>query len=242
MSASINFALIQDVILLLISGIACFYCYLLNRRLRNLSSLKTGVGASIVSLTQAIKETSHASQSAKRSTEDAIETLQELVKKAEASSVKMDAELISLQRHIKATIKLNSQLSHRVEETLPHAIEKAEIVASNLLKVVNGATEYGTNVTVKPTNPAGFKAQEQDKIKAEKTHLKVVKAEPRAANVNDVAIASKEVPENAISASVKGAPKKDDIDVLFDNIDALVKNKGVSKKVGFLESREYYKS
>ena len=35
---------------------------------------------------------------------------------------------------------------------------------------------------------------------------------------------------------------KDPIDELFDNIDHLVKSKGVAKGMGFLKSREYYKS
>ena len=47
----IDLALVKDVILLLVSGVACIYCVMLNQRLKGLSSLKKGVGASIVSLT-----------------------------------------------------------------------------------------------------------------------------------------------------------------------------------------------
>jgi len=97
MSTSLDLTQIKDIILLLISGIACFYCYLLNKRLKGLSDLKTGVGASIVSLTRAIKDTSTASQSAKLSTQDSVESMQALIQRSEAASVKMEAELISLQ-------------------------------------------------------------------------------------------------------------------------------------------------
>jgi len=45
-----------------------------------------------------------------------------------------------------------------------------------------------------------------------------------------------------LNAFEKQDDNKDPIDELFDNIDHLVKQKGVSKGMGFLKSREYYKS
>jgi len=55
---------VPDAILILISGSACLYCGLLNRKLKNLNNLKSGVGASIVSLTEAIEQTHQAAQQA----------------------------------------------------------------------------------------------------------------------------------------------------------------------------------
>jgi len=57
---------VTDIILIFISGSACLYCAALSRRLKKLNNLKTGVGASIVSLTHAIEDTHKANQKAKR--------------------------------------------------------------------------------------------------------------------------------------------------------------------------------
>jgi len=257
MSASLNFALIQDIILLLISSIACFYCYLLNKRLKGLSDLKSGVGASIVSLTRAIKDTSTASQSAKQSTQGAVESLEDLIARAEATSVKMEAELISLQRHVKATVQLNHQVAHKIHNELPDAIAKAEAASTNLLSIANNATNYNSGLTTArqkqsldnqssnkklseiPANTSSvddpdFKTEidkQVDALRLAETHL-----------ATEALNSHKPKAEDPFKSTLSPKNERDEIDILFDDIDALVNAKGVTKKLGFLESKEYSRS
>jgi hypothetical protein len=247
MSLPIDFALVQDVVLLLISGLACLYCALLNRRLKGLSSLKTGVGASIVSLTNAIKETHQAAKSTQATTVESIETLKDLLAQASAASAKLEAETITLQRKIHEATQLETQLDEKIEGTLPQTIQKAQNTASNLLKVVTDIEKYRVSVasdvsqTIKEQSTqertkveADVEAESELESPAEKSipHLTVVESEPTQQSTESDEL---EIPEPQGNT-------KDPIDELFDDIDTLVKRKGVRKRLGFLKSREYYKS
>lgn len=239
MSLPIDFAMVQDVVLLLISGLACLYCALLNRRLKGLSSLKTGVGASIISLTNAIKETHQAAKSTQATTVDSIETLKDLLAQASAVSAKLEAETITLQRKIHTATKLEVQLDEKIESTLPQNIKKAQNTASNLLKVVTDIEKYRASMTSTVSNtyektpaiaetPSPVQLVDEDNTKQVPPHLTVVETKTSNGVIeNDITIPEVE---------------KDPIDELFDDIDTLVKRKGVRKRLGFLKSREYYKS
>lgn len=243
MSLPIDFALVQDVVLLLISGLACLYCALLNRRLKGLSSLKTGVGASIVSLTNAIKETHQAAKSTQETTVESIETLKDLLAQASAASAKLEAETITLQRKIHKATQIETELDEKIEATLPQTIKKAQNTASNLLKVVTDIEKYRVSVasdvkqtfkeqSIATSIDAETQIETADGSEKAIPHLTVVEAETPPSTSEDEEL---EIPEP------KGE-SKDPIDELFDDIDTLVKRKGVRKRLGFLKSREYYKS
>lgn len=358
MSIPLDLALLKDVILLLISGIACLYCVLLNRRLKGLNDLKSGVGASIVSLTKAIKETHSAAKAAQSSTVESIDVLKELLDKSNEASLRMEAETIALQRNVKRAIAVNAGLQVKVQTDLPEAIEKAQTTASNLLKVVADIEKYHASegelltenkADVTPTakishlkvvkKPARTTATrnadaggieddesesntilvaelsehlgslenvaETDDVISEQTENTVNQtnqAPEEAIEADAVAVADEEPLQEDIAEDVtsettedisdestkkaahvetleeapilqripplnpekpkqseptkitdiknvtelnaieKDEANKDPIDELFDNIDHLVKAKGVSKGIGFLKSREYYKS
>ena len=87
---------IFDITLIFISGFAVFYCWLLSRRLKNLQSLETGLGASIVSLTDAIKKTNQAAMEARASTVSTVKTLKDLLREAEDTLPLVEAKLESL--------------------------------------------------------------------------------------------------------------------------------------------------
>ena len=57
-----------DAILLLVSGAAGLYCFILSRRLKALQDMKTGIGASILAMTNAIAQLNAASHDSKQQT------------------------------------------------------------------------------------------------------------------------------------------------------------------------------
>ncbi len=72
-----------DAILLLVSGAAGLYCFILSRRLRALQDMKTGLGASIISMTTAISQLKAASEESKFQTSAVSTQLKILLKDAE---------------------------------------------------------------------------------------------------------------------------------------------------------------
>lgn len=145
----LNMDMIQDIILLFISGLACVYCIKLNRKLKGLSNLKSGVGASIVSLTEAIHKTHHAAQKAQASTEDSVKMLKQLIEKAETLSTQLEATTIDAERRLKTARSLNAALEEKVTVTLPNSVMKAQNTASSLLKVVSDIESYRSGLTAK---------------------------------------------------------------------------------------------
>jgi len=133
---------IPDMVLIFISGMACLYCAMLNRRLKKLNNLKSGVGASILSLTQAIENTHKAAQEAQTSTLQTVETLRHLLAKSESQAPKIEALISELEQASDIAKVHRRQLDNIVDTTLVPAIDKAQTTASGLLKVVSDINRF----------------------------------------------------------------------------------------------------
>ena len=75
--------LVFDLILLMASGAATIYCFVLSRRLSRLNDTKNGLGASIASMSQALDQTQQALTFARTSSIDAIQKLAGALEEAE---------------------------------------------------------------------------------------------------------------------------------------------------------------
>jgi len=133
---------VPDAILILISGSACLYCALLNRKLKNLNNLKTGVGASIVSLTEAIEQTHQAAQQAQTSTLQTTETLRHLLDQAESAAPKVEALIAEIESSISKARQQRQRVDTVLEEDLTPATDKARTTASSLLKLMTDIEQY----------------------------------------------------------------------------------------------------
>ncbi len=134
-SGFLSFGLFQDLILMIISGLACLYCVILNRRVQALSNMKTGLGASIVSLTDAIRQTQSAAKDTEVTTLKALHTLQNLMDDAESTISRLEAKKIDLDRQVTRAAKLSglqSQLVGQIETELPNAILQAEAILAKM--------------------------------------------------------------------------------------------------------------
>lgn len=130
-----------DLILILISGLACLYCAMLNRRLKNLNNLKTGVGASIVTLTNAIENTHKAAQEAQISTLEAVETLKQLLETSEMATPQVESLIAELEKARKDAKIQREQLEDTIEISLSHAITRAQNTAAGLMDIITDINE-----------------------------------------------------------------------------------------------------
>lgn len=75
--------MIFDFILLATSGVATFYCFVLSRRIARLNDMKTGIGASIASMSAALDQTQQVLAFAKSSSLEGVQRLAAVLEDAE---------------------------------------------------------------------------------------------------------------------------------------------------------------
>ena len=133
---------ILDIILILISASACFYCALMSRRLKALNRLDTGVGASIVSLTEAIGKTHDAAREAQSSTQETVKTLRFLLEKAESMAPVLEASMTEVSRSLSSVQALKKEINTDVNPQLTEATSKAKQMATELLTTVEALEKH----------------------------------------------------------------------------------------------------
>ena len=141
-------AFIPDIILIVISGLACLYCYLLSRRLRKLNNLETGLGASIITLTRAIEETYKAAQDAQTSTAEAVKTLRDLLERSDNLTPKADTIVKDMERAFERARDKQDQLEYAIDVSLSRAVDKAETTATGLLQIVSEIHEKDASISL----------------------------------------------------------------------------------------------
>ena len=133
--------MIQDFVLIGLCAASCLYCLLLSRRLKRLNSLKSGVGASIVSLTQAIQDTHHAARETQSSLVENMQSLRHLIERAETTITRIEAKTIELETQSNAGTKLQNELRELIASDLPVSIKKATDVGEGLLTIVSDISQ-----------------------------------------------------------------------------------------------------
>ncbi len=136
LSATQISAYAPDVLLIVISSIACLYCWLLSQRLKKLNSLKTGVGASILHLTKAIEDTHKAAQDAQDSTQKAVATLKDLLERSESATPKVEALVMELTRAEDNARLEHTKMEDMLDITLPKAMDEAQNTAASLMQII----------------------------------------------------------------------------------------------------------
>lgn len=136
------FAYIPDILLILISSLACLYCFLLSRRLKKLQNLNTGLGASIVSLTEVIAETSTAAGQARKATQQSVELLQTLLNEAENSIPQVEARIESLRHSKNAAKAAHTELKTLLVSEIQPELKNARLASTALLKIVREVSDF----------------------------------------------------------------------------------------------------
>lgn len=131
-----------DILLILISGFACFYCWSLSQRLKKLQSLDSGLGGSIVKLTKAIAQTNKAALEARQSTIDTVATLKELLRSAEDTLPQIEARLESLRNSQKAAQNKHDELDAILKQSVDPALKNAHATSQALLRIVSEVQDF----------------------------------------------------------------------------------------------------
>ena len=179
---------VLDVILILISASACFYCALLSRRLKALNRLDSGVGASIVSLTEAIGKTHDAAREAQSSTVETVKTLRFLLEKSESMAPALEASMTEASRSLASVQKLKLELDTTVKEELKEGTVRAKTMAANLLKTVEALE-------------ARYIAREKELAKG--ISVQNNDADEVESNIKELPLLRKSVPKTNISLAAK---------------------------------------
>ena len=141
-----------DIAIVVISLVACLYCFLLGRRLKALQTNKDGLGATIDAFTKATAEISVAThQSCQRASEQAT-ILSGLIK---------DAEAVSSQ------LKLAAQNTEkRLSDAAEHSEAASIAIESHLNEILNDAREQNAELTKLTEQMRVLSSQTTDAIRS----------------------------------------------------------------------------
>ncbi len=134
--STLDFTFLKDCILIGLCAICALYCLLLSRRLRALSDIRTGLGASIVSLTEAIETTHQASQASRRDISVSILEMQDLITQADSKANILEARLMEIRRDVRTADQVAQALTSVIDLKAPLALEQIRTVSNKMLKLV----------------------------------------------------------------------------------------------------------
>jgi hypothetical protein len=127
---------IKDILLITLCGASAFYCWMLSQRLKKLNDLKSGVGASIVTLTEAIERTHAAATTARAELVESIFEIKGLLTDAETKSTRLKNLISDSDATVVEAEQATNALKHVVEIEIPGARRKALKTTEGLLKVM----------------------------------------------------------------------------------------------------------
>lgn len=153
-----------DIALVLISLVACLYCFLLGRRLKALQTNKDGLGATIDAFTKATAEISVAThQSCQRASQQAT-VLSGLIRDAESVCGKLN------------------QTARETEKRLSLAAEKSEdasvAIEAHLKEILNDAREQNSELTKLTEQMRVLSSQTTDAIRSALTQTAQSNSDP----------------------------------------------------------------
>jgi hypothetical protein len=137
MAFDMNIEFIKDVLLIALCGAAAVYCWMLSHRLKRLNDLKSGVGASIVTLTEAIERTHDAATTARGELFEAIEEIKTLLDDADTRSQRLETAMDRSEAKIVEVQRAAMELGEIVDVQVPEARRKALKTTEGLLKVAS---------------------------------------------------------------------------------------------------------
>ncbi len=136
------YAYLPDILLIIICGFTCLYCWILSRRLKKLQCLDSGLGASILALTKAIAKTNEAALEARQSTQINVETLQKLLGSVDNAIPQIEARVESLYNARKSAEKKSAELENIISAEIDPALQNARQSSLSLLEIIKAVKVF----------------------------------------------------------------------------------------------------
>lgn len=168
-------SLIIDFLLLAASGTACFYCWILSKRLKALTNNKDGIQTGIVALSQSAEEMQDALATTKDAANASVAQLELLINEAQQKTPELEALLQQITDvSTQAVTETESAARNLVDILSPH-IEDAKTSANLLLRSLEVASQE---------MPDANEPKVASEPKAEKK-TPAANAEPQESDVSD---------------------------------------------------------
>lgn len=126
-------SLIVDFLLLAASGAACFFCWVLNKRLKSLTSTKDGLHTGIAALSQSAEDMQSAMSETKTLAGEQAERLQTLIDDASARADALEALLGRLSDISMQSVDDSEKAARRLIDLMTPRIREARVSAQLLL-------------------------------------------------------------------------------------------------------------
>lgn len=134
-------ALIIDFLLLAASGTACFYCWILSKRLKALTSSKDGIQTGIVALSQSAEEMQSALASTKDAANASVIQLEMLIDEAQKKGPELQELLEQLSAVSSQAVQETEGAARNLVDILSPHIEDAKTSANLLLRSLEMAAQ-----------------------------------------------------------------------------------------------------
>lgn len=151
--STLDFVFIKDCVLIALCAACALYCAMLSRRLKALSNMRSGVGASIISLTEAIETTHQASQASRRDITNSIQEMQDLILQADGKANALEARMMEIRRDIKMANEVAHALDSVVNSKAPAAIDRIRVASDKLIELAR-TQRANQNKSQAPNDPA----------------------------------------------------------------------------------------
>jgi len=134
-------ALIIDFLLLAASGTACFYCWILSKRLKALTSSKDGIQTGIVALSQSAEEMQGALATTKDAANASVAQLEILINEAQKKGPELQELLEQLSDVSNQAVQETEGAARNLVDILSPHIEDAKTSANLLLRSLEMAAQ-----------------------------------------------------------------------------------------------------
>ena len=134
-------ALIIDFLLLAASGTACFYCWILSKRLKALTSSKDGIQTGIVALSQSAEEMQSALAKTKDAANASVAQLEILINEAQKKGPELQELLEQLSDVSNQAVQETEGAARNLVDILSPHIEDAKTSANLLLRSLEMAAQ-----------------------------------------------------------------------------------------------------
>lgn len=124
--------LIFDTIIILASGCAAFYCWMLNKRLRMLKDTSQGIGAIIKDMAISVTRAQEALKDIKSQTQESRDQLQQVILSAEETAIRLQGMLGELQKQKVLTEEAYNQHRMYIENKTTVASTQDNVEKKNL--------------------------------------------------------------------------------------------------------------